>query len=100
MSAEGTTDSPADPFVHWCETCGREELLTSSEAFNAGWDFPPRMGTFGVISPRTCPNCPMTSTVWWAISVEKLSTDDLTARQLKVLGRILEEVPPGAGGMQ
>lgn len=93
MSTEGTTDSPADPFVHWCETCGREELLTSSDAFEAGWDFPSRMGTFGVISPRTCPNCLMNSNVWWAIAMEKRSTAELTPSQLKVLGRILDEVP-------
>ena len=104
MTADGRAHSPTDPttdpFLHWCETCGREEVLTSQDAFDAGWDFPPKMGTYGVISPRTCPNCPMTSTVWWAISIDKRSMDDLTPRQLKVLGRILEEVPPGAEGMQ
>ncbi|WP_104132351.1 hypothetical protein [Cryobacterium sp. M91] len=94
MTAESTNASTADPFVHWCESCGREEILSTQDAFDAGWDFPPKMGTFGVISPRTCPNCLMNSTVWWAISVEKGRMDDLTPRQLQVLGRILNEVPP------
>ncbi|TFD52379.1 hypothetical protein E3T46_05800 [Cryobacterium sp. Hh11] len=97
MSASGTTDSPAEPFMHWCEVCGREELLITEDAFNAGWDFPPKIGTFGVISPRTCPKCPMAGTVWWAISVDAFSTDMLTPSQLKTMGRILEEVPPGTG---
>jgi hypothetical protein len=97
MNADGTKDSPTDQFPHRCESCGREEMLSTQDAFDAGWDFPPKMGTWTVISPRTCPDCPMTSTVWWAITMEKRSMNDLTPRQLKIVGRILEEVPPGAG---
>lgn len=37
-------ESP-EPFVHWCEVCGVEELLTSVEAFRVGWDFPPGSGS-------------------------------------------------------
>lgn len=93
MSPDAPTSSTTDPFLHWCEVCGREELLSTQAAFEAGWDFPPRMGTWGVISPRTCPTCPMKSTVWWAIAMENRSMDELTPGQLKTVGRILEEVP-------
>lgn len=61
---------PAEVFEHWCESCGRTEMLTPGQAFDMGWDFPPRIGEFGVVTPRTCPRCPMSSTVWWAVAVE------------------------------
>ena len=76
------------------ESCGSEELLTSDDAYEA-WDFPPWMGTWGVVSPRTCPKCPMRQTAWWAMAFEKRGFDDLTPQELKAVGRILEEVPPG-----
>jgi hypothetical protein len=52
------------------------------------------MGTWGVISPRTCPNCSFKTTVWWAMAVEKLGLDDITAQQRMTFRRILEEIPP------
>ena len=42
---------------HICEVCGRTEILTPEEAHSQGWDYPPKMGRFRIISPRTCPNC-------------------------------------------
>lgn len=30
---------------HICEVCGREEILTPEEAYRAGWDYPPKMGS-------------------------------------------------------
>lgn len=36
---------------HICEVCGVEEILTPAEAFDLGWDYPPRMGQFGVVGP-------------------------------------------------
>lgn len=98
MNTDGTPDVPTEPFVHWCESCGREELLDSHDAYKIGWDFPPHMGTWGVISPRTCPKCSIEKTVWWEMAIEKRSIDELTPRELKVVGRILEEVPPGTSG--
>jgi hypothetical protein len=97
MSTDSADDDPTSAFVHWCEACGREELLSPDDAFKAGWDFPPNMGAWGVVSPRTCPNCAMKRTVWWAIAIEKLSFLELTPHQLIVIGRILNEVDPGAG---
>ena len=40
--------------IHICEVCGKTEILTPKEAFNEGWDYPPRMGGFGIVGPRTC----------------------------------------------
>ena len=34
--------------IHICEVCGKTEMLTPAEAFNDGWDYPPRMGGFGI----------------------------------------------------
>ena len=70
MGSDGAVKFPAGVFVHWCESCGREELLDSRDAFDAGWDFPPHMGAWAVISPRTCPDCSISATAWWAITVD------------------------------
>jgi hypothetical protein len=64
MSPDGANDLPTGAFMHWCESCGREGLLNSHAAYEAGWDFPPNMGAWGVISPRTCPNYSIKKTAW------------------------------------
>lgn len=76
---------------HICEVCGTEEILTAEAAYHAGWDYPPRMGVFGVIGPRTCSNCAVNRTVWWAITVDGYTTDMLTPQQKAVIARILGE---------
>lgn len=76
---------------HVCEVCGKTQILTPAEAFDAGWDYPPRMGQFGVISPRTCGDCPMSETVWAALMLHGRSREDLTEAQLDALARILAE---------
>lgn len=76
---------------HVCEVCGVEEVLTPEAGFEAGWDYPPRMGVFGVIGPRTCPNCPVDRTVWWALVAEHYTADMLTQRQLATIERICGE---------
>ena len=78
-------------FLHICEVCGRTELLTAEEAFHNGWDYPPRMGAFGVVSPRTCPDCPATETVWAELMLKEKKPEDLNQRQSEALYRILEE---------
>ena len=96
MSSEPPQDSGQEhAFEHWCEECGRTELLTPQEAYEQGWDFPPRMGQRGVISPRTCGSCPITATVWWVMAIDKATIDDLTPGQRKVIARILHELPAG-----
>lgn len=79
------------PLIHVCEVCDRTETLTPSEAFDNGWDYPPRMGAFGVVSPRTCGDCPVTGTVWAALMLEGKGQGDLTEKQMKVIARIIGE---------
>ena len=56
------------PFWHYCEVCGKKEFVTAQDAFDNGWDYPPNMGHFGMLSPRTCGNCLMKDTLFWKIS--------------------------------
>lgn len=76
---------------HVCEVCGRDEVLNTEVAFNEGWDYPPRLGAFGIVSPRTCGRCSINDTVWWALMVDKVSVDDLDSKQKATLERILSE---------
>ena len=55
------------PFWHYCEVCGKKEFITDEEAFASGWDYPPKMGSFGMLGPRTCGNCQMKDTLYWKI---------------------------------
>jgi hypothetical protein len=78
-------------FKHICEVCGKVEILTAAESFEEGWDYPPRMGEFGVVSPRTCNKCPIDRTVWWAIAIEHYTKDMLSPAQRDVVLRIAGE---------
>lgn len=77
--------------IHICEVCGKEEVLTSIEARDAGWDYPPYMGSFGIVGPRTCPGCPITETLWWKIVAESASPSELSGKHTETLERILGE---------
>ena len=55
-------------FWHYCEVCGKKEYMTAKEAFNAGWDYPPDMGYFGLLGPRTCGDCLLKDTLFWKIN--------------------------------
>ena len=77
--------------LHICEVCGKTELLTPQEAYDAGWDYPPRMGSFGIVSPRTCGNCRMEDTVWAALVLHKKTAGELSERQIQTILRILAE---------
>lgn len=79
-------------FPHLCEVCGKDELLTSEEAFDQGWDYPPRMGVWRVVSPRTCSGCLIDQTLWWALAVEKKTYEDLSPKQILTLANIQNEV--------
>lgn len=76
---------------HICEVCGKDEILTADEAYERGWDYPPKMGTFGIVSPRTCPDCPVTATVWYALVVDHIGMDMITPEQRLTLERIIGE---------
>lgn len=91
MSAE---DMKNKPFWHYCEVCGKKELLTAEEAFEDGWDYPPDMGEFGVLSPRTCGDCAITDTLYWKVMQGQNGTcdlKDLTPRETETLQRIMGE---------
>jgi len=60
------------PFWHYCEVCGKKEFCTAEEAFNAGWDYPPKIGTFGLLGPRTCGQCSLTNTLFWKVHQQSL----------------------------
>lgn len=86
---------------HVCEVCGADEVLTPEAAYQAGWDYPPSTGEFGILGPRTCAHCPNNRTVWWAVTVDGYSADMLTPIQQATIVRILGEpdsvtvAPPG-----
>lgn len=83
------------PFWHYCEVCGKKEYITAEQAFNNGWDYPPQMGAFGVLSPRTCGDCGIMDTLWARKAlIEKNSffqKGDLDPKDQKILERILGE---------
>lgn len=56
------------PFWHYCEVCGKKEFITAQEAFDSGWDYPPRIGHFGLLGPRTCGSCLLKDTLFWRVN--------------------------------
>ncbi len=82
----------AQKLIHICEVCGKAKIMTPEEAFNEGWDYPPKMGSFGIVSPRKCGNCGIEQTLWWALQSGNVqSPEDLTVEQKTVLARIQNE---------
>lgn len=77
--------------LHICEKCGVRAILTPQEGFNLGWDYPPKMYAFKVISPRTCGNCGIEHTVWWDTCMENKKFEELSEEQHKTIARILKE---------
>ena len=78
--------------IHICEVCGKTKIMTPEEAFNEGWDYPPIMGAFGVVGPRTCGECPINYTAWWALVSEKKSMAELSEKQRETINRIQGEL--------
>ena len=76
---------------HVCEVCGKAETLDSDVAYDLGYDYPPRMGTFGIVGPRTCPDCGIAETVWAAVVLHGKTPDQLTDAQRATLTRIAGE---------
>lgn len=84
------------PFKHICEVCGKVEILTSKEAYETGWDYPGVDGiykceNFKIMTPRTCGQCGITETAWWALSVEGKSLNELSEMQKLAVERITQE---------
>ena len=76
---------------HICENCGKEEVLSSEEGYKQGWDYPPKIGKFKVISPRTCGACGIDTTLWWEVTYNKTPVEELSERHRQTLERILAE---------
>ena len=82
------------PFWHYCEVCGEKIYCTAQEAFEAGWDYPPQMGAFGLLGPRTCGKCNLTDTLYWKVQQQKLPIvfdNTLTEQERKTWQRIKKE---------
>ena len=77
--------------VYICEVCGKREVLTQEEAYYAGWDYPPFLGKYGVLSPRTCPCCPINKTVCWKIACDGVPIAKLSEKDKEVIQRIKSE---------
>lgn len=82
------------PFWHYCEVCGTKMYCTAEKAYDTGWDYPPQMGTFGLLSPRTCGKCSIKDTLWWKVQQQELPVvieKSLTEDELKTWRRIQKE---------
>jgi hypothetical protein len=81
-----------DEREYLCEVCGRKEVLTEDVAYEAGWDYPPFIGLWGVVSPRTCPDCGIEGTAYWHVLRE--GTENIPANHLATIKRIMAERNP------
>jgi len=84
-------DYKGKKLLHICEVCGKEDILTPEQGFEAGWDYAPRMYPFNVISPRTCNKCGIENTAWWQICVKKKAFEDLSEQHKETVKRIYNE---------
>jgi len=78
-------------FWHYCEVCGKKELLTADEAFEQGWDYPPGIYFFRLLTPRTCGGCSITKTLWWKLVTWEKHSSELTDSEWETLKRIQNE---------
>lgn len=83
------------PFWHYCEVCGKKEFLTAQEALDSGWDYPPHVGHFGLLSPRTCGSCLLKDTLFWKVNTSGrlpvVCEGELTPKELVTWRRIKDE---------
>lgn len=82
------------PFWHYCEVCGTKIFCTAQEAFETGWDYPPKIGTFGLLGPRTCGNCLITDTLFFRVYQQENSIvieRNLTEKEAQTWQRIKNE---------
>ncbi len=78
-------------FWHYCEVCGKKELLTADDAFEQGWDYPPGIYFFRLLTPRKCGDCSITKTLWWKFVTGEKNLSDLTDSEWETLKRIQNE---------
>lgn len=82
------------PFWHYCEVCGTKVYCTAKEAYDNGWDYPPQMGTFGLLGPRTCGKCGIEDTLWWKVQQQDIPlviNTSLNEDELRTWRRIQKE---------
>jgi len=78
-------------FWHYCEVCGKKELLTADEAFEQGWDYPPGIYSFRLLTPRKCGDCPITETLSIKLITGQKKLSELTDSERETLKRIQNE---------
>lgn len=69
-------------------------FVPHQEAFEAGWDYPPKIGTFGLLGPRTCGNCLLTDTLFFRVYQQENSIvieRNLTEKEAQTWQRIKNE---------
>lgn len=81
--------TPDETMEYHCEVCDRKEVLTEAEAYQAGWDYPPFVGLWGVVSPRTCPDCLIDQTAYWHVLT--VGSEGLSEKHRATITRILGE---------
>jgi hypothetical protein len=81
-----------DEREYLCEVCGKRETLTEDVAYTTGWDYPPFIGLWGVVSPRTCPDCGIEGTAYWHVLRE--GTENIPANHMVTIQRIMAERTP------
>ena len=73
-----------------CECCGKEQIFDDLEqAYKEGWDYPPYIGEFGLLSPRTCGDCTIDKTVYWKVVAN--GYDNINSHDIEVIERIKRE---------
>jgi hypothetical protein len=82
-----------EKYKYECEACGRVDECPEEEAYQAGWDYPPFVGAWGIVSPRTCPNCLIDQSAYWYL-LNRQENDPIPENHVKTLLRILEEKGP------
>lgn len=95
MNSESSSNDEIGPETvlrHICEVCGKTLEITSEEAYNTGWDYPPGIGSFGIISPRTCGDCGIDKTFYWRIITNGMKfPDDISEEEFALIDRIQRE---------
>lgn len=89
------------PFWHYCSGCGAKQLLSSREAFEAGWDYPGKPGIyetapdygFGMIFPRTCPSCGIDKSLYWRMFVQSNEKASATEEETTAIFRRIAAEP-------
>lgn len=83
MTKKPTFEEMTEWYVElYCEGCGATFLGTATEAFEKGWDCMPWF-----TSHITCPDCPITTTLWWELftASNKGAQEKARSRKLQAL---------------